>query len=72
MLELDADSISAHSALADLGADSLVRVETAELVEQALDSRVRISDEALDGAPTVADLAAAFLSTTAMPTGGNG
>lgn len=64
VLERDAAGISADLSLADLGADSLVRVEVAELVEETLGGSVRISDELLDEAPTVGVLAASFTSTT--------
>jgi acyl carrier protein len=75
VLERDPASIAPDASLTDLRADSLVRVETAELAEQALAGRFRISDEHLDEAPTVAALAAAFVrqsvgSTTS--TGGDG
>jgi acyl carrier protein len=74
VLERDTGSIGTDDSLADLGADSLVRVEVAELVEQALAGRVRITDEHLDEAPTVAALAAAFrtTSTAFTSTGGDG
>jgi acyl carrier protein len=74
VLEREARSIGPDDSLGDLGADSLVRVEVAELVEQALAGRVQITDEHLDEAPTVAMLAAAFrtTSTAFTSTGGDG
>jgi acyl carrier protein len=79
VLECEVSSVTPETALADLGVDSLVRVEVAELVEQALEGRVRISDERLDEAPTVAALAAGFVISTAgntrttfTSTGGDG
>ncbi|MDX6275144.1 MAG: hypothetical protein QOJ92_2354 [Frankiales bacterium] len=72
VLERDPATIAPDASLTDLRADSLVRVETAELVEQALDGRFRISDEHLDEAPTVAALAAAFVGASTTSTGGDG
>jgi acyl carrier protein len=71
VLEREAGSIRPELSLESLGADSLVRVEVAELVELALDGRVRISDEELDEAPTVAALAAAFRASTTPSIGGD-
>lgn len=60
VLERDPQQITPEQSLAELGADSLVRVEVAELVEAALGGSVRISDERLDQAPTVGALVAGF------------
>lgn len=82
VLERDVTEFSPELALADLGADSLVRVEVAELVEAALGGSWVITDERLDGALTVGTLAANFTSkpssaskpsmTSTTSTGGDG
>lgn len=63
VLEREPAQITPDLSLAELGADSLVRVELAELVEDALGGLVQISDEELDAAPTVGALAACFTPT---------
>jgi acyl carrier protein len=64
VLELDAAAVGPMTRLDEVGADSLARVEIAELTELALEAngvRVHISDEDLDAALTVGELAARFL-----------
>lgn len=64
VLEREPAQITPELSLAELGADSLVRVEVAELVEAALGGSVWISDEQLDAALNVGALAASFTSST--------
>jgi acyl carrier protein len=61
VLDLEADDLRADSPLADLGADSVARIQWADLVEELAAAEahpVSVSDAALRDAETLGDLAA--------------
>lgn len=65
ILAVSAQSIEAESSLADLGADSLVRIELAEIVEQQLAAYLpdlHIPDADLASMQTVGDAVAVVLA----------
>lgn len=57
VLELDPGSLSADVSLDDIGADSIARVELAEIVERRLGHRMRFEDEDLGEFRTVGEAA---------------
>jgi acyl carrier protein len=68
VLDLEADDLRADSPLADLGADSVARVQWADLVEELAAAEahpVSVSDAALRDAETLGDLAAHLVARTA-------
>ena len=64
VLELDSQVLSADVSLAEIGADSIARVELAEIVEARLGHRMRFDDEDLGEFRTVGEAADYVLSRT--------